>query len=117
MVLCRLDDRTLVATETSGEKAVSWLSGDGRTWTSAGPRDVCAWTTLNLYHVGGRNVLFAAVDPLDLRLIGDDLSEIKLAQSGDLPDPTVTASFVFGPTGILASDGNGTLYVGVPIVG
>ncbi len=114
--VCRLSDRELVATETSGDKYLSWSSGDGKSWKAAGARDLCGLTR-NLHLVGAREMWFALSGNgrADIKLVQDNLTETMLTQSGDLPDWDNIPKLAFGPAGIIASDGQGTVYLGVPV--
>ena len=53
--------------------------------------------------------------PVTLTLENDDLTVTDLKQSGDRPNLWKLDPPVLGPAGIIASDGQGTLWFGVPV--
>jgi hypothetical protein len=118
--VCRLNDRVLMANEIdlAGGATLAWTSTDGRTWTPRTSTLQCAYEetmflgdlTLRFHRSGdGRSATIS--------LVGDDLTEMLLPQTGDVPDWAEIASPVFGPAGLITSDNAGNVYIGLPVAG
>jgi len=123
MGVCRLGDRTLVATESqNGDVMRIWSSTDGRSWAAmpVGNRDWCALADeRQLLAVSGHDPVFFNPDnPTEIDLVGADLKVTVLPQSGDIPDwDSVGAPVVLGPAGLIAADDSGNLFFGSPVTG
>ena len=139
MSVSRINDHALLASESSyassTEATVSsyWTSTDGRTWRSASPPStassyppVSVLTNSKrglelvppslVYGVSGFQT--GQVSPSQIYAFDDDLSLVKLAQTGDTPDDAwanESTTQALGPTGlvVMSSDGS-SLWLGVP---
>jgi hypothetical protein len=118
--VCVVNGHVLVLNEITGDTVRSWTSEDGATWRAAAGTYRCpefghrhaartARTLVYEYRDNGSTALLA---------IGDDLAATDLTQTGDLPAwDTLMAEPVLGPAGMIATDGAGTIWVGVPVAG
>lgn len=129
MSVRRISDHAVLATESSqtGDATTtsSWTSTDGRTWKPLSSTEY--WPITN----GQRGLVVNApyrdaagqLEPMAVYAFEDDLSVVKLTQTGDLPDqqPWADGSLVvtttFGPTGLIVADSSGDIWVGVPVAG
>jgi hypothetical protein len=124
MSVYRINDHAVVAeqwsydetTETSVETA--WISTDGKSWKLM---DGSPMSLGQLVSDGERALMvqYAADESgrLDIWAYRNDLSLVKLAQTGDLPIDIFTNGWqvALGPTGLVATDYDGTrFFVGVP---
>jgi hypothetical protein len=122
----RIGDHALLAHESSYSVAKNettdgaWTSTDGRTWKqTADP----AFTANTVLSYKAKGVLVSSpVDPTshaDVWDIRADLTVVKLAQSGSIPNANSSAGLVaLGPAGLVACNSDGSqFWVGAPTVG
>jgi len=122
--VCRFGDRLLVAIATSGEQSREWVSTDGHSWKSIPVSNVAVCPKDDFMggqyvgSVGGRTLVLAHTDAdsSSIYLLHDDLTLTRLAQTGDVP-PVRSQSGIFGPAGLIVTDDDGNVYLGVPIAG
>ena len=115
--------RLLVTNERAGGKTATWSSANGTTWNVSHEAFSCAAARdaadrEDLITGGGREIFILPAEkqgPPSLMLVNDALTETTLAQSGDLPDWNHVGPVAGGPAGIIASSGDGTLWLGVPV--
>jgi len=117
MDVCVATDKVTVATETSNDTQVSWSSSDGQTWQTvpSGSPVSCDWAR-DITRVGDRYLHVGQNDDgtTTISLVGDDLSLTTLPQTGDVPAwDSMYGPFV-GPAGLVATDQQGHVYLGVP---
>ena len=115
-----MNDREVVAVDSSGDTPKVWVSSDGATWTPiATPTDdALYWAVSNGKHTLAVIAPDSDQGPLTFESVGDQLDVAPITQSGDGPQVTPDgASFItaVGPTGllVLASDGSHG-WLGVP---
>jgi hypothetical protein len=115
--VCAATDKVAVATEYSGDTRVSWTSTDGKTWQAvpSGSPVSCDWAG-DVSRVGDRYLHIGQNDDgtTTISVVGDDLSMTTLPQAGDIPAwDSMYGPFV-GPNGVLATDQQGHVHLGVP---
>ena len=138
MNVCRISDHALLASESSSNSTTNvtvnsyWISTDGRAWRSAvlpwlensyrcmsvltnGQRGLLVEPPSLNYGAGGQEA--AQVVPSGIYAFEDDLSLVKLAQTGDGPDDAWAnegTTQALGPTGlvVVTTDGS-SLWFGV----
>lgn len=139
MGVCRISDHALLASESSSNSTTAvvvdsyWISTDGRTWSSASlPSMVNSYPGTSVLTNGQRGLLVyppslnygadgqatGQVVASQIYAFEDDLSLVKLAQTGDGPDDAWAnegTTQALGPTGlvVVSSDGS-SLWFGVP---
>jgi len=139
MSVCRISDHALLASESSTNSSTNatvnsyWISTDGRTWRSASlPSTASPYPAMSVLTNGQRGLLLVPPSlnygpdgqpapqpvPPEIYAFEDDLSLVKLAQTGDGPDDAWAnedTTQALGPTGlvVLSSDGS-SLWLGVP---
>jgi hypothetical protein len=134
MRVCRIDDDSLLANEstydtTTGKTtSAGWTSTDGRTWQKTSS------TTLDCDSIVGeaeRGLVFdppyqqpdSLVAPMRAYEIGAGLTSTALTQTGEMPDQLGWAngelgvsSVAIGPTGVVVAASGGTrIWIGVPV--
>ena len=114
--VCVVNDRVLVASESVDNAAKTWTSADGATWTAAHHDFDCNLTKGAGTAPDGRTLRWGYDDNgvMVVSTIGDDLSTAALAQSGDVPDWTTIGESAFGPAGLIATDQDNEVWIGVP---
>ena len=137
--VCRISDHALLASESSTNSSTNatvnsyWTSTDGRTWRSVSlPSATFPGPAMSVLTNGQRGLLLVppslsydangqpAAQPVPSQIYAfeDDLSLVKLVQTGDGPDyawANEDTTEALGPTGlvVLSSDGS-SLWLGVP---
>ncbi len=116
--VCHINAHILLAQEWDGSE-LDWTSTDGEAWTSASTGFSCEGMPLAGHY------LLDSFDPYGnwtVEVLGPDLHYEALAETGDEPnwhDVWADHGWVdaLGPAGLIVSDGQGGLWVGVPFAG
>jgi hypothetical protein len=120
--VCHIGGRLLFAEEWDDQgSSRGWTSIDGVTWTSVSSDFYCGAAAMPI----ADHYLYDSFDPYGnwtLQVLGPDLHFGALAATGDLPSLgawwTASGGFdVLGPAGLIVSQGQGDLWIGVPVAG
>ena len=139
MSVRRINDHALLASESSYGSSTNttansyWTSTDGRTWRSASlPSTASSYPPISVLTNGQRglelvppNLVYGVsgfqtgqVTPSQIYAFDDNLSLVKLAQTGDGPDAAWAnegTTQALGPTGLVVMSSDGlSLWLGVP---
>jgi hypothetical protein len=118
MAVCRFG-ATLVAGEPTSKGGLQWRSTDGQTWkpVSVGKVVLCPHDDSDVgdytFMSYGPNSLAASKESDAIYAIHADLALLKLAQTGELPNPdTFDGVVAVGPAGLIGVDDDGNTYLG-----
>jgi hypothetical protein len=122
--VCRINDHLLLADQSTGSDWLHWTSTDGRSWKPVSTDLHCGNTqepTVWGLKVLSGHYFYDAFDPYGnytLEVLGPDLQFIAPHQTGDVPDWqdvwSNDGADALGPAGLIVSDANGNLWIGVP---
>jgi hypothetical protein len=123
MSVCRFDDHLLIAGASTSEGAIEWVSTDGRNWERRVAPQVTLCPQYQYHEIiltnEGRTLILSDsdADHTTMYALGEDLTLIKLAQTGDVPASNGGSGAVFGPAGLITDGFDGNTYIGVPFAG